>query len=228
MVSAAAAIDKQYDAHLCPTNQDVFDIVTRSVLDELAAHPHQQSIAVTQNDWGHKCTCDRCEAIDRRKESDADSAALMNEFLQLHYGATGPRNQDYPDELHAAARDKGLQHAWVGHARHYGIDPALARQGSLMLEQAIANALNATLRTRLGKASIGTHMAALGEAFLWIWPPGDDPLPLDVAHRTRPYFRQDFELCRKYGITHWEEACTNETIRPYLKVGFGLKPDEPW
>jgi len=373
------AIAKQYDAQLCLTNPDVLQIVTRSVLDELAAHPDQQSIAVSQNDWGHKCTCDRCEAIDRREESgagtllqfvnavaarvakehpdvlvgtlaysysqrpprtlrardnvyiqltshdcsitdpvatsdypasvafrrdlagwgrisrrihlwyyntdfamyhmpvpnmltlapnlryfathgvtgvfaqsvfnaphaglndlmnyltarllwnpSADSDALMNEFLRLHYGAAGPRIRGYIDRIHSAATDKGIQHGWVGHARHYGIDPALAREGSLMLEQAIAEAPNATLRTRLEKASIGTHMAALSEALLWIWPPGDDPLPVEVARRTRPHFRQYFALCRKYGITHWEEASTNETMRQYLKVGFGLKPDEPW
>ena len=373
------AIEKQYDAQLCLTNPDVLQIVTRSVLDELAAHPNRRSIAVSQNDWGHKCTCDRCETIDRREGSgagtlllfvnavaarvaeehpdvsvgtlayyysqkpprtirardnvyiqltshdcsitdpiatsdypasaafrrdlagwgriakrvhlwyyntdfamyhmpipnmltlapnlryfaahgvtgvfaqsvfnaphaglndlmnyltarllwnpDADSDALMNEFLRLHYGAAGPRIRDYIDQIHAAANDKGIQHGWVGHARHYGIDPALARQGSMILEQAIADAPTATFRTRLEKASIGTHMGALSEALLWIWPPGDEKLPVDVARRTRPHFRQYFALCRKYGITRWEEASTNETMRQYLKVGFGLKPEEPW
>ncbi|MEE3373275.1 MAG: DUF4838 domain-containing protein [Planctomycetota bacterium] len=372
-------IQKQYEAQLCLTNPDVLQIVTKAVLDELAANPTQRSIAVSQNDWGHKCTCDRCEAIDRREESgagsllrfvnvvatrvaeshpdvavgtlayyysqkppktirardnvyiqltshdcsitdpiatsdypasatfrrdlagwgriakrvhlwyyntdfamyhmpipnmltlgpniryfaaqgvtgvfaqsvfnaphaglndlmnyltarllwnpDADSDALMNEFLLLHYGDAGHLIRDYIDRIHSAAAEQGIQHGWVGHARHYGIDPALAQQGSLLFAKAIAEAPNATLRSRLEKASIGTHMGALSEALTWIWPPGDDKLPVDVARRTRPHFRQYFALCRKYGITHWEEASTNETMRQYLKVGFGLKPDEPW
>ena len=373
------AIAKQYDAQLCLTNPDVLEIVTRAVLGELAENPDQRSIAVSQNDWGHKCTCAPCEAIDQREESgagtllrfvnsvaarvaekhpdvavgtlayyysqkppktirardnvyiqltshdcsitdpiatsdypasatfrrdlagwgriakrvhlwyyntdfamyhmpipnmltlgpnlkyfashgvtgvfaqsvfnaphaglndmmnyltarllwnpSADSDALMNEFLQLHYGTAGSLIRDYIDRIHAAATEKGIQHGWVGHARHYGIDPELAQQGSLLFARAIADAPDATLRSRLEKASIGTHMGALSEALLWIWPPGDKKLPADVARRTRPHFRQYFALCRKYGITRWEEASTNETMRQYLKVGFGLKPEEPW
>ena len=373
------AIQKQYDAQLCLTNPDVLQIVTKAVLNELAANPTQRSIAVSQNDWGHKCTCERCEEIDRREESGAgsllrfvnsvaarvaethpdvvvgtlayyysqkppktlrardnvyiqltshdcsitdpiatsdypasvtfrrdlagwgriakrvhlwyyntdfamyhmpipnmlslgpnlryfaaqgvtgvfaqsvfnaphaglndlmnyltarllwdpaaDSDALMNEFLRLHYGDAGPRIRAYIERIHSAASAKGIQHRWVGHARHYGIDPALAQQGSQLFEQAIAEAPNETFRRRLEKASIGTHMGALSEALTWIWPPGDQQLPTDVARRTRPHFRQYFALCRKYGITHWEEASTNETMRQYLKVGFGLKPNESW
>ena len=373
------AITRKQDAQLCLTNPDVLEIVTRSVLDELAANPAQRSIAVSQNDSGLKCTCSKCEAIDRREESGAgtllqfvnsvaaqvarkhpdvvvgtlayyhtqkppktlrardnvyiqltshdcsitdpiatsdypasalfrrdltgwgriakrvhlwyyntdfamyhmpipnmfmlepnlryfaehgvtgvfaqsvfnaphaglndlmnyltarllwdpaaDSDALMNDFLRLHYGTAAPLLRDYIDRIHAAAAKRGIQHGWVGHARHYGIDPALARHGCQVFQQALDAAPNATLRKRLEKASIGAHMAALSEALLWIWPPGEAKLPDDVARRTRPHFRQYFTLCKKYGITSWEEASTNETMRQYLKVGFGLKPDEAW
>ena len=373
------AIAKQQDAQLCLTNPDVLEIVTRSVLDELAAHPEQRSIAVSQNDSGLKCRCVKCEAIDRREESGAgtllyfvnavaervsqkhpdvlvgtlayyysqkppktirardnvfiqltshdcsitdpietsdfpdsatfrrdlagwgriakrvhlwyyntdfamyhmpipnmhllapnlrfftshgvtgvfaqsvfnaphaglndlmnyltarllwnpaaDSDALMDEFLRLHYGAAGPSIRDFIDRIHAAAKKQGIQHRWVGHAHHYGIDPALARRGVELFEHAITEATDATIRSRLEKASIGAHMLALSEALRWNWPPGDERVPADVARRTRPHFRKYFALCKQYGITHWEEASTNETMRQYLKVGFGLKPTDPW
>ena len=372
-------ITKQHEAQLCLTNPDVLEIVSKAVLDELAAHPDQRSIAVSQNDGGYKCACSKCEAIDRREESGAgtlllfvnavaervakkhpdvmvgtlaykysqkpprtiraranvaiqltthdcsitdpietsdypasvtfrrdladwgrvckrinlwyyntnfsmyhmpipnmhllgpnlryfvdhdvtgvfaqsvfnaphaglndlmnyltgrllwdpgaDSDALMDEFLRLHYGAAAPSIRDFIDRMHAAAAEQGIQHGWVGHAHHYGIDPALARLGVEIFDRAIRQAPDATIRSRLEKASIGLHMAALSESLRWIWPPGEEKVAPEVALRTRPHFRKFFTLCKKYGITHWEEATTNKTMRQYLKVGFGLKPDQPW
>ena len=373
------AITQKDHAQLCLTNPDVLEIVTKSVLDELAANPEQRSIVVSQNDGGYKCTCAKCEPIDRREESGAgtllrfvnavaerisrkhpdvlvgtlaykysqkppktirardnvfiqltshdcsitdpietsdyldsmtfrrdlvgwgriskrvhlwyyntdfamyhmpipnmhilapnlrffvsqgvtgvfaqsvfnaphaglndlmnyltgrllwnpaaDSDTLMDEFLRLHYGAAAPSIREFIDQIHDSAAKKGIQHGWVGHANHYGIDPALAQHGVEIFQRAIQQAPNPTMRSRLEKASIGVHMAALSEALHWIWPPGDEQLPDDVTRRTRPHFREFFTLCNKYGITHWEEASTTETMRQYLKVGFGLKADEPW
>ena len=84
------------------------------------------------------------------------------------------------------------------------------------------------IRSRLEKASIGIHMAALSEALPWAWSGKDGKVPPDIARRTRPHFREFFRLCKKYGITHWEEASTTYSMRYYLKLDFGLERDEPW
>jgi hypothetical protein len=51
----------------CLTHPDVLDIVTRSVLDELAAHPDRENISVSQNDNALHCLCPTCTAIDERE-----------------------------------------------------------------------------------------------------------------------------------------------------------------
>ena len=158
----------------------------------------------------------------------ADAEVLMNEFLDLHYGAAGPLIRRFIDRMHESADAKGIQHGWVGHAVHYGIDRGVVDFGVKAFEQALQMTKDPVVRARIEKASIGMHMAALSEALAWTWPPKNKTLPSDVAHRTRPHFRAFFRLCKKYGITRWEEASTTETMRQYLKVGFGLKPDESW
>ena len=374
-------ITERKKAQLCLTNPHVLDIVTKAVLDELAAHPDQRSIAVSQNDGGYKCQCPNCEKIDQREESgagtlllfvnavaervtkkypdvkigtlaykysqkpprnikahpnviiqltthdcsitdpietstypasvqfrqdlegwgricdhinlwyynvdfamyhmpipnmrvlepniryfvdndvkgmfaqsvfnspqsqaglndlmnymtarllwdpNASSDKLMDEFLSLHYGRAGPLIRRFIDRMHDSAEEKGIQHRWVGHAKDYGIDRSVVSFGLRAFDKAFEITDDPVIRARLEKASIGIHMAALSEALQWTWPPGEEKLPPDVARRTRPHFRKFFQLCKKYGITHWEEASTTETMRYYLKVGFGLEREEPW
>ena len=372
-------VREEKKAQLCLSNADVLRIVTESVLDELAANPGRGSIAVSQNDWGRKCCCPKCEEIDQREESGAASLllfvnavarevarehpgvrvgalaykysqkppksiraapnviiqltshdcsvtnpietsthpasiefrrdlegwgricdhvnlwyyntdfsmyhmpipnmrvlepniryfvangvkgmfaqsvynaphaglndlmnymtarllwnpnahtdTLMDEFLNLHYGGAGPLIRRFIDRMHESARAKGIQRGWVGRAEDYGMDRSVVGVGLEAFDQAFRMTHDPAIRARLEKASIGIHMAALSEALRWNWPPKEDKVPDDVARRTRPHFRKFFQLCRKYGITHWEEASTTDKMRQYLKVGFGLRHDEPW
>jgi hypothetical protein len=372
-------ITEQKNAQLCLTNPHVLDIVTKVVLDELAANPGQRSIEVSQNDGGYKCQCPNCEKIDRREESgagtlllfvnavaervtkkypnvrvgalaykysqkppknikahpnviiqltshdcsitdpietstypasvqfrqdlegwgricdhinlwyynadfamyhmpipnmrvlepniryfvdngvkgiyaqsvmngphaglndvmnymtarllwdpNASSDELMDEFLNLHYGQAGPLIRTFIDRMHDSAEEKGIQHGWVGHARHYGIDRSVVRVGLMAFDKAFEITDDPVIRSRLEKASIGIHMAALSEALPWAWSGKDGKVPPDIARRTRPHFREFFRLCKKYGITHWEEASTTYSMRYYLKLDFGLERDEPW
>jgi hypothetical protein len=56
-----------FETEPCLTHPDVLDIVTRSVLDELAAHPDRENISVSQNDNALHCLCPTCTAIDERE-----------------------------------------------------------------------------------------------------------------------------------------------------------------
>ena len=374
-------ITERKKAQLCLTNSHVLEIVIKSVLDELAANPGQRSIAVSQNDSGHKCQCPNCETIDQREESgagtlllfinavaervtkkypgvkigalaykysqkppknikahpnviiqltshdcsitdpietstypasvqfrqdlegwgricdhvnlwyynvdfamyhmpipnmrvlepniryfvdngvkgmfaqsvfnspqsqaglndlmnymtarllwdpNASSDELMDDFLRLHYGRAGPLIRRFIDRMHDRAEEKDIQHGWVGRAKDYGIDQSVVRVGLMAFDKAFEITDDPVIRARLEKASIGIHMAALSEALRWAWPPGEEKVPPDVARRTRPHFRKFFQLCKKYGVRNWEDATTTETMRYYLKVGFGLEREEPW
>ena len=53
-------------------------------------------------------------------------------------------------------------------------------------------------------------------------------MPPDVARRTRPYFRKFFALCKKHGVTMWNEHEPMEHMSNYFKPAFGIKPGEPW
>lgn len=64
---------------LCVSNPEVIDLVTQSVLDEIAKNPTAKNINIAQMDNEHYCTCDRCAAIDAREESHAGAhLALVN------------------------------------------------------------------------------------------------------------------------------------------------------
>ncbi|MDX9973282.1 MAG: DUF4838 domain-containing protein [FCB group bacterium] len=64
---------------VCPSNPDVADIVTKFVLDDLAAHPELTNVCVSTNDNPFFCTCDACRALNEREESPAAAhLALLN------------------------------------------------------------------------------------------------------------------------------------------------------
>ena len=164
--------------------------------------------------------------------------ALMNEFLDLHYGKAAPPIRRWLNLLHDNAEAKGIQEGWWGRAEDYGIDQSIINAGLQAFAEAMQLAENDVVRARVEKASICIHMAALEEALTWVWyAPGtyphsgeDGPPPPEVARRTRPHFRKFFELCKKHGVTMWNEQppCTIDHMSDFFKANFGLKPDEPW
>ena len=156
---------------------------------------------------------------------------LMDEFLDLHYGKAAPPIRRYINVLHDSAESKGIQEAWWGRAKDYGIDESVIRAGLEAFPQAMQLAENDVVPARVEKLSICAHMAALEEALTWVWYPRSGkglPVPVDVARRTRPHFRKFFELCKKHGATKWSQQETIDHMSNYFKGNFGLKPDEPW
>ncbi len=51
----------------CLTNPAVREIVTKAVLDEIAAHPERRNVSVSQTDNDLYCRCPACEAINARE-----------------------------------------------------------------------------------------------------------------------------------------------------------------
>ena len=62
---------------LCLTNPDVLRIVSRAVLDELAANPQQRSVSISQSDSGLYCHCSQCSTINDREESPMGSLLMF-------------------------------------------------------------------------------------------------------------------------------------------------------
>ena len=161
---------------------------------------------------------------------------LMEEFLDLHYGKAAPPIRRYINALHDSTEAKGIQEAWWGRAKDYGIDESVVQAGLAAFAQAMQLAENDVVRDRVEKLSICAHMAALEEALTWVWyVPGSyphagkgPPVPPDVARRTRPHFRKFFELCKKHGVTKWGQRETIDHMNGFFNGNFGLKADEPW
>lgn len=63
----------------CVTNPEVIDIITQGVLDDLAANPDLENVAVSQNDNDAYCRCPQCEAINQREGTPMGAnLALVN------------------------------------------------------------------------------------------------------------------------------------------------------
>lgn len=63
----------------CVTNPEVIDIIAQNVLDEIAADPAVENIAVSQNDNDGYCRCPRCSAINEREGTPMGAnLALVN------------------------------------------------------------------------------------------------------------------------------------------------------
>ena len=163
---------------------------------------------------------------------------LMDTFLDLHYGEAAPPIRRYIDLLHDNAEAKGIQEAWWGEGKDYGLDESIVSAGLEAFEEAMKLADDEVVLARVEKASICAHMAAVEEAVQWTWG------KLEPSHRryqgntgqemppelkeTRSHFRRMLELCSKYGVTHFSEQIRIERAGQYWKQGYGIAPDEPW
>lgn len=77
----------------CVTNPEVIDIITQCVLDEIAANPTMENIAVSQNDNDAYCRCAECEAINEREGTP------MGANLALVNAVAERVEEQYPDVM---------------------------------------------------------------------------------------------------------------------------------
>ena len=162
---------------------------------------------------------------------------LRDEFLDLHYGPAAGPIRDYINLLHDTARINTKSKPWVsfcGWRENFGLDDEFVQAGMKLFEQALRLADNEVVRNRVEKASICIYSAAIDDAYRWghtVLHDGKgeyDTRPIDPSLApTRPYARKFFELCEKYGVTHWNLGQDINSARGYIRRAYGLKEDEP-
>lgn len=64
---------KHEKAQLCLTNGEMLAELSRNVLAAIRKEPDAGMISVAQNDWGGRCQCARCQALDEAEGSPAGS-----------------------------------------------------------------------------------------------------------------------------------------------------------
>lgn len=89
----AAVGNDSFDTEPCLTNPQVLKIVTKAVLDRLAADPKMECISVSQNDNDKYCRCAQCAALDAREGTPMGSLltfvnAVADEVAKQHPGVT--------------------------------------------------------------------------------------------------------------------------------------------
>jgi len=167
---------------------------------------------------------------------DLSGEELMNEFLDLHYKKAAAPIRRFINLTHDTAEFKGVNQGCFGHAKDYGLDDAVARAGIEAFDEALRLADDDTIRARVEKASICAYRLAIEDVW-WIVHitkiskksyHGDFNLKVtpELAARTRPYARRLFELCDKYGVTHWAETLGCGEAKQHLRAAFGLKEGE--
>ena len=145
--------------------------------------------------------------------------ALLNEFLDLHYGRAAPPIGRFLDRLHDNIEAKGLVRNCFGKAEHYGVDEAMGRAGLDAFAEARALADDEAVLRRVEEASICAYRAAIEPIWYVEDPSTVDP---ETAERLRPLVERFIELCEKYGVTQDREAHPFHIARDRIKRAVGL------
>ncbi len=156
--------------------------------------------------------------------------ALIDEFLNLHYGAAAPPIRRFINLVHDNAEARGIEKNCFASAKDYGIDEAIVKAGLDAFDEALRLAPDPTVRGRVEKASVCAHRAAIEDAAVWAAEHKDElgtvAMPADLAARTRPHVRRLFELCDRHGVTRWNEYAAIDAQREVFRHAFGLADGE--
>jgi len=158
---------------------------------------------------------------------------LMDEFIDLHYRKAAGPIRWHINLYHRHVAAKGIDVPFSAKWKHLRYNKSLAKAGLKAFTQAMRLADDDAVRARVEKASICAYRMAIEDAYTWDLKSG--PLPEEIAKRTRPYVKRIFELCDKYGVTHFTEGLTigpRTGSRPFpgyrahFRELFGLKDGE--
>ena len=124
---------------------------------------------------------------------DLDGDRLCEEFIRLHYeDAAGPI-LDYVHMLHDNAEAKGVHPNCFPSPEEVGLDPEISRRALACFEQALEQAPDETVRSRVEKASICAYKAMIMAGG-----------PMEDAERAALIDRY-IALCKRYGMTYAAE-----------------------
>ena len=127
-----------------------------------------------------------------------DAQALIDEFLDLHYGAAAPPIRAYLERIHDRAGASGRHQHCFGNLTEYGLDGSDAQAGLEAFGEAVALVNDPEVRERVAKASICAYRAALEP----VWSRGD----WDSSKRMRPLFDSFSEMCSRFGANRVGEG----------------------
>ena len=145
--------------------------------------------------------------------------ALIEEFLDLHYGPAAGPIREFITRVHDRAEASGKHHNCFGRLADYGLDQTDAQAGLDAFAKALSMADTDAIRSRVEKASVCAYKAALEP----VWYPRREPLDKDMIRKMRPLAKRFFELCDKYQIgPHQESREDIAAARKRLKAAFGI------
>ena len=143
--------------------------------------------------------------------------AIINEFLNLHYGKAAPPIRRFINFTHDDLRVRGRRI----------VDESSIEAGLRAFDEALSLADDDAVRARVEKASVCAYAAAIEEAWAWTEANRKDlgkiEMPPDIAQRTLPYARRLFELIDKYNVTHLTRIRPSADAMNQLRRGYGLK-----
>jgi len=149
-------------------------------------------------------------------------AALIDEFLDLHYGKSAPPIRRFLDLSYERAVASGAHPRCFDAAGKWGIDEKLGREGIALFDEARRLAQDDAVRARVEKASIAAYRAALEP--IWRYR-GPGPVSDEVAKKMRPLARRFFELCGEHDVDMAAEGVylrdVEKSLRKHLGVGDG-------
>ena len=134
-----------------------------------------------------------------------DVDALLNEFVNLHYGAAAPPISASITFLHDNVEARGLHPRCFPTPEDVGLDAESSQIIFDYFQQALALAENPEIRGRVEKASIATYKAMLVA--------GDDTEP----QKRQALIDEYIALCQRYNMSHAAETQTAEAYFEELR-----------
>ena len=134
-----------------------------------------------------------------------DSDVLLNEFVNLHYGAAASPILEYIAFLHDNAEARGLHPRCFPTPEDVGLDAESAQTIFDYFQQALAVAENPEIRGRVEKASIPAYKAMLVA--------GEDM----KAKKRQTLIDEYIALCKRYNMSHAAETQTAEAYFEELR-----------
>ena len=145
--------------------------------------------------------------------------ALIDEFLDLHYGHAAAPIRRFITLTHEQALASDLHPNCFGRAKDYAVDEATAQAGLDAFAEALERADTKAVRARVEKASLCAVRAAIEP--IWYIKDTSKVEPA-LAKRMRPLVQRFVELCDRYDVTHASEHSTIEPECERLKRIVGL------
>ena len=134
-----------------------------------------------------------------------DADALLNEFVNLHYGAAAPTILAYITFLHDNVEARGLHPRCFPPPEDVGLDAESSQTIFDYFQQALAFAENSEIRARVEKASIPAYKAMLVAGG-------------DLESEKRQMLIDEYiALCERYNMSHAAETKTAEVYFEELR-----------